>query len=263
MNPHRLVPAHWPEYLIEAWALGMFMISAGVFTTLFESSSLPWHRAIASGDVRRAATGVLMGATAVGLIYSPWGKRSGAHMNPAVTLAFLSMGRVAPMDAAYYILAQGLGAILGVLAVWALLGSRFADPPVNFVATLPGHAGVATAFIAEALISFGLMLVVLITSGHARWARYTGVVAGTLVALYIWLEGPVSGMSMNPARTLASALPGGLWQSLWIYLTAPCLGMLLAARLYRGWASPAEVVSGCAKLCHSADVPCIHCGYQP
>ena len=117
-----------------------------------------------------------------------------------------------------------------MLAVWALLGSRFADPPVKFVATLPGHAGVVTAFIAEALISFGLMLVVLITSGHARWARFTGVVAGTLVALYIWLEGPVSGMSMNPARTLASALPGGLWQSLWIYLTAPCLGMWLAAR---------------------------------
>jgi len=73
----------------------------------------------------------------------------------------------------------------------------------------------------------------------------------------------VSGMSMNPARTLASALPRGLWQSLWIYLTAPCLGMWLAARLYRAWASRAELVSGCAKLCHSSDMPCIHCGYQP
>jgi aquaporin Z len=263
MSPHRLAPAHWPEYLIEAWALGMFMISAAVFTTLFESPDMPWHRALASGEVRRAAIGILMGATAVVLIYSPWGKRSGAHMNPAVTLAFLSMGRVAPMDAAYYIIAQFLGAILGVLVAWILLGSRFAGPPVNFVATLPGAAGVATAFVAEAVISFALMLVVLITSGHARWARYTGMVAGTLVALYIWLEGPLSGMSMNPARTLASALPGRLWQSLWIYLTAPCLGMWLAARVYRGWAPRAEVVSGCAKLCHSSDVACIHCGYQP
>ena len=120
-----------------------------------------------------------------------------------------------------------------------------------------------TAFVAEALISFGLMLLVLITSGHARWARYTGLAAGTLVALYIWLEGPVSGMSMNPARTLASALPGGLWQSLWIYLTAPCLGMLLAARLYRAFAARTQLAYGCAKLCHSTEIPCIHCGYQP
>ena len=141
MNPRRLVPTHWPEYLIEAWALGMFMISAGVFTTLFESPDTAWHRVIASGDLRRAATGLLMGATAVALIYSPWGKRSGAHMNPAVTLAFLSLGRVASRDAAYYIVAQCLGAILGVLAVWALLGRRFADPPVNFIATLPGPLG--------------------------------------------------------------------------------------------------------------------------
>lgn len=263
MSLRRLVPPHWPEYLIEAWALAMFMISAGVFTTLFESPDAAWHQAVADGDLRRAATGILMGATAVALIYSPWGQRSGAHMNPAVTLAFLSMGRVAAMDAAYYMLAQCLGAIFGVLTVWALLGRRFADPPVNFVATLPGHAGVATAFIAEALISFGLMLVVLITSGHARWARYTGLVAGTLVALYIWLESPVSGMSMNPARTLGSALPGGMWRSLWIYLTAPCLGMLLAARVYRAGAPRVELVSGCAKLCHSSAMPCIHCGYQP
>src|SRR5580658_1796282 len=103
------------------------MVSAGVCTTLFESPDTAWHRAITDADLRRAATGLLMGATAVLLIYSPWGRRSGAHMNPAVTLAFLSMGRVNPMVAACYIVAQLIGGTLGVLIVWAIFGSRFAD----------------------------------------------------------------------------------------------------------------------------------------
>ena len=85
--------------------------------------------------------------------------------------------------------------------------------------------------------------------------------AGSLVALYISFESPLSGMSMNPARTIASAAPGMLWQSLWIYLTAPVLGMLGGAQLFLALRGARRLA--CAKLLHPAEARCIHCGYQP
>jgi aquaporin Z len=252
---------HWPEYLIEAWALGTFMIAAGTATTLIESPGTLVRSTLADAGMRRALIGLLMGLTAVALIYSPWGRRSGAHMNPAVTLAFFSLGRVAPLDALYYALAQCAGGLLGVLAAWLVLGDAFAQPPVRFIATVPGPAGVGVAFIAEAIAAGGLMLAILIVMSRARWARYTGLLAGALVAVLVTLEAPLSGMSINPARSLASALPSGIWTAIWIYLLAPCLGMWLATRVYL--AIGAARAAGCAKLRHTPGQPCIHCGYAP
>jgi aquaporin Z len=83
--------SHLPEYSMEAALLGLFMVSAGVVTILFEYPNSPLHQAIASADVRRWLIGVAMGSTAIALVYSPWGKQSGAHMNPAVTLTFYWM----------------------------------------------------------------------------------------------------------------------------------------------------------------------------
>ena len=79
---------HWPEYLMEAAGLGLFMISAGAVTTLFEYPGSPINHWIGSAFVRRSLIGLAMGVTAIGLIYSPWGQQSGAHLNPAVTLTF-------------------------------------------------------------------------------------------------------------------------------------------------------------------------------
>jgi aquaporin Z len=250
----------WPEYLIESWALGMFMMSASLFTVWFERPGSTLMNSIMDGGVRRGLIGLAMGLTAILLIYSPWGKRSGAHMNPAVTLAFLSLGRIDRWNAVFYVLAQFLGATLGILAAWGLYGQAFASPPVAFIATLPGRSGVGTAFVAEAAMSMALMFTVLLVSRHERWSRYTGVVAGMLVATFITFEAPLSGMSMNPARTLASALPSGLWHAAWIYFTAPVLGMWTAARLY----NLSDPKPECARLCtHSLRFPCIHCGYAP
>jgi aquaporin Z len=176
--------AHWPEYLIEAWALGMFMVSAGTFTVLVEHPDFGVPQLIESADLRRALIGLAMGVTAVALIYSPWGRRSGAHMNPAVTLTFWRLGRVRGEDALAYVAAQFLGGLAGVSLVHAVFGERFAAPPIDFVATLPAH-GVPLAFALEALISCGLMSVVLAFSSRARLAPYTGLAAGALVACYI------------------------------------------------------------------------------
>ena len=223
---------HWPEYCIEAWALGMFMISASVFTVLFESQGAYLRLAIPNADIRRALIGVAMGLTAVILIYSPWGRRSGAHMNPAVTLAFWRLGKISNWGAFYYTLAQCVGGLLGVLVVEAVCGDAFTTAPVSFIATTPGDAGATWAFVAELCISALLMCVVLMVSGSRRYAKWTGWCAGLLVAVYITVEAPLSGMSMNPARSLASAWPAGNWSSFWIYLVAPVLGMQAAAALF-------------------------------
>jgi aquaporin Z len=252
---------HWPEYLIEAWALGCFMLSAGVFATLLGSPRSPLYALIPSETARTVLVGLAMGTTAIALIHSPWGKRSGAHMNPAVTLTFLRLGKVAPVDAVFFILAQTLGGTLGVLLAAAALGSSFTDPPVSYAATVPGPRGAAIAFVAETIISFGLMAVVLLFSSISRLARFTGLAAGCLVALYISVESPLSGMSMNPARTFASAAPGMNWQHFWVYLVAPILGMFLAAQLHL--ALLGARAEHCAKLLHPDDVRCIHCGYKP
>ena len=143
-----------------------------------------------------------------------------------------------------------------------LAGTRFvADPSVNYVATLPGEAGIVWAFVAEVLISFGLMLTVLHVSNNKRLNRYTAYFAGSLVAIYITFEAPLSGMSMNPARSLGSALPGGIWDGLWIYFIAPPIGMLAAAQVYLRRHGVARVY--CCKLHHENGKRCIfRCRYD-
>jgi len=251
---------HWPEYLMEAAGLGLFMISAGFFGTVLEFPGSPVRQALPNPFVRRILMGFAMGVTAIGIIYSPWGKQSGAHINPSVTLTFLRLKKVAPWDAVFYIAAQFLGGLVGMLLITSVLRNFLADPAVNFVATLPGKM-VSIAFLAELLISCFLMLVILTVSNKMNLARFTGIFAGILVATYITFEAPISGMSMNPARTFASAVPARAWTAFWIYLTAPPLGMLLAAEIYLKLKKTRQVI--CAKLHHHNDKRCIfRCGYM-
>jgi aquaporin Z len=251
---------HWPEYLMEAGGLGLFMISAGLFATMLWYPGSPLAEALPDGMMRRMLMGLAMGLTATLIIYSPWGQRSGAHINPAVTLTFWRLGKVATWDAIFYVAAQFTGGLLGVLALARLLGAAFAEPPVAYVATMPGPGGVTVALVAEVVISFGLMSIVLFATNTPRLMRFTGLFAGLLVATYITFEAPLSGMSMNPARTLASALPGGLWHALWIYFVGPIGGMLLAVEAYRLIRRTPEVI--CAKLNHHTHQRCIfYCGY--
>ena len=253
-----VVKRHWPEYLMEAWGLGVFMLSACLFTALLEHPASPVRQALGDGRLRRALMGLAMGATAAAIIYSPWGKQSGAHINPCVTLTFLRLGKIEAPDAGFYVAAQFAGGLAGVLLSAALLGPVLAHPAVGYAATTPGPAGTAVAFAAELGISFVLMLVVLTVSNTPSLAPRTGLFAATLVATYITLEAPLSGMSMNPARTLASALPAGAWTASWIYFVAPPLGMLLAADAYRAVKGSGGVL--CCKLHHNNDRRCIHCG---
>jgi len=252
---------HWPEYLLEAAELGLFMISACTFTVLLYHPASPVTQGIQNEGIRRLLLGVAMGATAVALIFSPFGKRSGAHFNPAVTLTFLRLGKIAPWDAAFYILFQFVGGIVGVLMATIFFRNLVAHPAVNYAVTVPGSEGQTAAFVAELTIAFILMTVILTISNTKRLGRWTGLFAGALVAIYIRLEAPISGMSMNPARTFGSAFGAHVWTSLWIYFTAPPLGMLLAAEVYKRVKGGQAVA--CAKLHHYNNRRCIfRCNFQ-
>ena len=221
---------HWPEYLIEAWCLGTFMVSACFFGVLLFHPHSPTNDL--GFTTRNLLMGIAMGATAISIIMSPWGKRSVAHFNPAVTLAFLRLGKIDARDAAFYILFQFLGGLAGVLLAWFVLQDLLADGAVNYVVTVPGSHGWGAAFSAEVIISFVMMTTILFTSNTVRLQRLTPIFAGCLVAIFIAIEGPVSGMSMNPARTFASAVIASDWTGWWIYFVAPTTAMLAASELF-------------------------------
>ncbi len=257
----RLLRHHWPEYLMEAGELAAFMMSAAAFGLLLGHPASPVRQAVADPIARRLITGVAMGCTAIAIVMSPWGRQSGAHMNPSLTLTFLRLRKIAPWDAAFYVLAQFGGGTLGILIAYLLIGPALGSPGVNYVATQPGPPGSLVAFLAELLISFVLVLTVLSVSNHRQLARFTPYFVGVLIASYITLEDPFSGMSMNPARSFGPAVVGSVWHALWVYFTAPPLGMLLAAEVYVRRRGLGAV--WCAKLHHDNHKRCIfQCGYS-
>lgn len=253
----RALRMHWPEYLMEAGGLALILFVSAAATALVETRL---RHELPSG-ARRAIEGVAIAGTLVGLIYSPWGRRSGAHFNPSVTLTFLVLRKVGAWDAIFYGAFQLCGAVFGIAIAAVVLGRSLRDPPVAWIVTQPGPLGSGVAFVAEFSIAFILMSTILIVGGRSSIARFNGWLAGGLVFLYICFEAPISGFSMNPVRTFASAVASGSWTAFWIYLVAPPTGMLTAALANR--LVPSLPMMGCAKLVHDDKTRCIHCGFLP
>lgn len=228
---------------MEAAGLAGFVIIASLVTTLLEHPSSPVHRAMMdSALLRRIPLGLVMGTYIMLLTYSPVGKRSGAHINPAVTAAFFRLGKIKGWDAVFYILAQFAGAIAAAQLMKIVLGRFYAHPSIHYVTTIPkpGEHGSLLAFVAEFIISFILMMVVLVAVSSERLEKLTGLIVGLLIATYLIVETPYSGMSLNPARSFGSAVAGNHWIDLWIYFVSPVLAMLSAAEVFRllkrvGW----------------------------
>jgi aquaporin Z len=244
---------HWLEYFCEAFGLGIFMVSACVFSVILfhpNSAVIDWNM-----QLRLVLIGLAMGLTAIAIFKSPFGKFSGAHINPAVTLTFWRLGKIRFWDAVFYVLFQFIGAIIGVWFSWLILGNWLENKEVNFAITIPNQEGWIISFIAEFIISFGMMTMVLITSNHAKLSRYTPYFAGFLVAVYISLEAPVSGMSMNPARSFGSAIIANFWTNLWIYFVAPPIAMLLAGEVFLRLKGVHSIL--CAKFDHYGNFRCI------
>ncbi len=251
---------NWKLYIFEAAELAAFMISACTFTVFLFAPACPMVRFLPSATLRRLLMGLVMGATAVLIIRSPIGKKSGAHFNPAITLTYFRLRKIAKWDACFYVVFQFAGGGLGVGIAALLLGPRIANPSVNYVVTIPGQFGTGAAFAAEAFMALLLMAAVLWMTNRPSLAGYTSYFVGVLIALYVLVFAPVSGFSINPARTTGSALFARVWTALWIYFTAPVLGMFTSAEIYLRTFGPDRIL--CAKLHPDPRYPCpFHCHF--
>ena len=252
---------HWPEYLMEAGEVSLYLFFACAFATLLQRPASPVRHFVVSGLIRRVLYGLAMGATVIAIVMTPWGKQSGGHFNPAITFTFYRLGNVGFWDALFYAAAQFSDAIGGVaIATYVLRGAPENDA-VRYAVTVPGVYGNAGAFVGELTISFILMISVLVVTNRETLARYTPYFVGALYVVYITFETPLSGMSMNPARTFGSAFHASHWQALWIYFIAPTFGMLVAAEIFLR--ARAGLGPYCAKLDHANNKRCIfHHGYR-
>jgi aquaporin Z len=252
--PVSVLKCNWPLYVFEAIELALFMLSACAFTILLFDPSRPAVHLLPSAIIRRVFMALAMGITAVLIIHSPMGRRSGAHFNPAITLTYLHLGKIGLCDALFYVLSQFLGGIFGVAVAVAIFGSRLSKPAVNYVVTVPGRYGTVAAFLAELFMATILMTVVLLLSNRAHLAIYVSYSVGVLIALYTFFFAPISGFSINPARTTGSAFFAGVWTAGWLYFVAPLLGMFCAAEIYASINGDARVL--CAKLHPDPSFPC-------
>ncbi len=255
MHPLRAaLQHHWRLYVDEGLELAVFMISACFFTVWLFNPTFPVLHLLPNSAFRRLLIGISMGATAILIIRSPMGKRSGAHFNPAITVTYFRLGKIDKWDAGFYVVSQFIGGICGVgLSALCLRGS-LAAPTVDYAITVPGRGGPASAFGAEYFMAALLMLVVLWISNRPPLAQYTSYIVGVLIVFYVFVFAPVSGFSINPARTTASALFANVWTAAWLYFVAPLLGMMTSAEIYLRVYGTESVL--CAKLHPDPAYPC-------
>ncbi len=254
-----LIRAHAPEYLAEFAGTGlMLFIGLSAIVVNFGEGS-PIVDKVPNEHLRRLLTGIIFAGGATFVVYSPLGKRSGGHLNPAVTLAFFLLEKIGPRDAVAYVVAQVVGALLAATAVRLLWGNLAASVDVG--ATVPGLGGPVAAVAAEVAITFLVVTLILNFVDRVNIAQYTGAAAGTLIAFLVFVEAPVSGTSFNPARSLGPAVISGDYSYIWIYLAPPLVGALLAAWLFQRFRRSTTI---CAKLYHHKDEHlCIFkCGYD-
>jgi aquaporin Z len=170
-------------------------------------------------------------ATAIGAIaISPLGKRSGAHLNPAVTIGFWLRRMMHSRDAASYISAQMFGAIVGVAAARAALGPRVGIPTVSYGMTLPGPGWSDVGAVAgEAVLTAVLVGSIQLSLCHRRTARLTPIIAGMVLMVLIWQARPYTGAGLNQARGLGPDVIAGRYPSFEVYLFGPTMGAVFAA----------------------------------
>jgi aquaporin Z len=194
----------------------------GTFALVFAGCGAIVVNDLFGGVLGHAGVSLVFGLVVMAVIYAV-GNISGAHINPAVTLGFMFAGRLEKSQVPAYIASQLAGAVLAAATLWLLFPGH-----ETLGATLPA-SDQWRVFVLEVLLSFFLMFVILnVSSGHKEVGIMAGVAIGGTVALEAMFAGPVSGASMNPARSLAPALLSGQFEGAWIYLVAPVVGMFLA-----------------------------------
>lgn len=202
--------------------------AVGTFILVFAGTGAVMVNQISEGAVTHLGVSFVFGAVVAALIYT-LGHISGAHFNPAVTLAFWVSGFFPRKHVIAYVLAQSLGAIAASTLLLLSLGNV-----AQMGATLPLDDNWLQSFVLEAVLTFILMFIIL-GSGLDRRAPigFAGVAIGLTVGLEAAFMGPITGASMNPVRSLGPALVGGIWQHHWLYWVAPILGAQIAVWVYR------------------------------
>jgi aquaporin Z len=221
-SPHDRL--HPQLYLAEAAGTALLVLAGLSIVILFAAwlPAAPW---------RRALTGACFGTVGALIAISPLGRISGAHINPAMTLAFWLEGKLAWRDTLGYVLAQMLGASAGAapLLLWGQVGRHVAYGSTDVGSGVP----VWLALVGEVAATAALVLAVFITASHERTRAFTPWTIPPLFAWLVWWEGPLSGASTNPARSFGPALLSGEWSDFWIYVVGPLLGATLAVALLR------------------------------
>jgi aquaporin NIP len=204
-----------------------FAEAVGTFCLVFAGTGAIVIDSLTHGAVTHVGVGLTFGFIVMAMIYA-FGDVSGAHLNPAVTLGFFIAQRLSARCVLPYIFSQLAGALLGSLAILALFGNH-----VSLGATLP--AGPASqAFALEAILTAILMLVILnVSTGSKETGAMAGIAVGAVIALEALFAGPITGASMNPARSLAPALVSGNFRAVWVYIFAPLIGSALAVPIWR------------------------------
>jgi len=194
----------------------------GTFSMIFCGTGAMTINEVTGGEVTHVGIAITWGLIVMAMIYA-FAETSGAHFNPAVTIAFAYAKKFEWKEVPKYILAQVLGAILASLLLWFLF------PTSEFLgATIPA-IDVYRAFVLELLLTFFLMVVIInVSTGSKEIGIVAGIAIGGVVLLEAMFAGPITNASMNPARSLAPAIVSGNLQHLWLYIIAPVLGALLA-----------------------------------
>ncbi|MGO8673505.1 MAG: MIP/aquaporin family protein [Capsulimonadaceae bacterium] len=246
---------HWKEYGAELVGT-LLMVLVGLSAVVFDfGTGLPMLRLVPDAGLRRLVTGLLFAGAGSLIAISPLGKLSGAHINPAVSLAFWIRGKMHGHDAILYAISQFTGACAGAVLLAMVWGPYAAS--IHYGVTAPGADYTPVeAFIAEALMTFTLVEAIFLFVSSRRLMRWTPLMAWLLIATMVWLEAPISGTSLNPARSLGPDLVAHAWRFQWIYFVAPCLGSACAALAFplvtRG---ERAILTG--KLFHVPHYPCL------
>ena len=203
------------------WAEGI-----GTFALVFFGTGAVAVDQWTGGNLGHLGISMAFGLVVMVMIYA-FGPVSGAHINPAVSIAFAVVEEVDRKDVLGYVTAQMIGALLAALLLRYFMGSTEA-----WGVTLPAIS-LDRAFFLEVLLTYVLMVVILWVSQDVLTQAWTGVAVGGTVLLEALVAGPLTGASMNPARSLGPALVGGVYEAWWLYVVAPILGAVLASWTWR------------------------------
>ena len=225
-----VLKSDWKLFVAEAIGTGLLLFF-GISTVIFnwgEGSVVA--RLIPSESTRRLLTGFMFGSVGCLITISPVGKFSGAHINPAVTLAFWLRGKIRSVTMVGYIISQLIGGVIGSVAllIWGKQGES-----IQYGITLPGNAGLTYAFIGEVIAAACLIIYLYVFIGTKRLRNYTPYGIPFLFAILTWAEAALSGCSVNPARSFGPALIAGNFNDHWVYWIAPIIGVIIATLFFR------------------------------